>query len=193
MQSEMSANRIFVVLASIIPQTTTCFQIVTKDNLHLWHCRFRHLSFKGSRTLINKRMVKWLPTLKALSKVCSYCMVGKQHQEVITKMSLWRASQCLQLVHVDIYGPIKHESHNHKRYLINFIGDYSRKTCVYFLLENSEAFNVFMKFKALIERETGNLIYCLCTNIDGEFILLEFNQFCSTNGIARQLTNAYTP
>jgi hypothetical protein len=51
-------------------------------------------------------------------------MVGKQHREVIPKMSLWRASQRLQLIHADICGPIKPESHSHKRYLINFIDDY---------------------------------------------------------------------
>jgi len=38
MQSRMSANRMFVVLASVMPQATTCFQIVTKDNLYLRNC-----------------------------------------------------------------------------------------------------------------------------------------------------------
>ena len=183
----------FVVLASVMPQVTTCFQTVTEDNSHLWHCRFGHLSFKGLRTLIYKKMVRGLPLLQASSKVCSDCMVGKQHCEVISKMSLWRASQRLQLIHADICGPIKPESHSHKRYLINFIDDYSRKTWVYFLSDKFEAFDVFKKFKALVEKETGNSICCLRTDRGGEFTLLEFNQFCSTNGITRQLTTSYTP
>jgi len=193
MQSRMSTNRMFVVLASVMPQVTTCFQTVTKDNSHLWHCQFRHLSLKGLRTLIYKKMVRGLPNLQASSKVCSDCMVGKQHHKVIPKMSLWRASQRLQLIHADICGPIKPESHSHKRYLINFIDDYSRKTWVYFLSDKSEAFDVFKKFKALVEKETGNSICCLCTDRDGEFTSLEFNQFYSTNGITRQLIASYTP
>ena len=131
--------------------------------------------------------------LKAPSKLCSDCMVGKQHREAIPKKSLWRASQCLQLVHADICGPIKPKSHSNKRYLINFIDDYSRKTWVYFLSEKSETFSVFKKFKAFVERESGNFIRCLHTDRGGEFTSLEFNQFCSANGIARQLTVAYTP
>jgi len=193
MQSRMSTDRMFVVLASVMPQVTTCFQTVTEDNSHLWHCRFGHLSFKGMRTLIYKKMVRGLPILQASSKVCSDCMVGKQHREVIPKISLWRASQHLQLIHTDIYRPIKPESHSHKRYLINFIDDYSRKTWVYFLSDKYEAFDVFKKFKALLEKEIGNSICCLRTNRGGEFTSLEFNQFCSTNRITKQLTTSYTP
>ena len=131
--------------------------------------------------------------LEASSKVCSDCMVGKQHREAMPKKSLWRASQQLQLIHADICGPIKPESHSHKRYLINFIDDYSRKTRVYFLSEKSEAFDVFKKFKALVEKETSYFICCLRTDRGGEFTSTEFNQFCSDNGIARQLTASYTP
>lgn len=107
MQSRMSTNRMFVMLALVMPQVITCFQTVTEDNSYLWHCRFRHLSFKGLRTLMYKKMVRGLPILQASSKVCLHCMVGKEHREVIPKMSLWRASQRL---HADIYGPIKPES-----------------------------------------------------------------------------------
>jgi transposase InsO family protein len=83
--------------------------------------------------------------------------------------------------------------HSHKRYLINFIDDYSRKTWVYFLSDKSEAFDVFKKFKALVEKETGNSICCLRNDRGGEFTSLEFNQFYSINGITRQLTASYTP
>ena len=131
--------------------------------------------------------------LQASAKICSDCMVGKQHREIMPKKSLWRASQQLQLIHAGICGPVKPESHSHKRYLINFIDDYSRKTWVYFLSEKSEAFDVFKRFKTLVEKEVNKLICCLRTDRGGEFTSIEFNQFCSSNGIARQLTASYTP
>ncbi|RVW38412.1 Retrovirus-related Pol polyprotein from transposon TNT 1-94 [Vitis vinifera] len=105
------------------------------------YCPYGHLSFKGLRTLQYKEMVRGLPQLKASSKVCTDCMVGKQHRDAIPKRSLWRASQRLQLVHADICGPIKPVSNDR----------------------------------------------------GGEFTSLEFNAFCKTNGISRQLTAAYTP
>lgn len=78
MQSRMSANRMFIVLASVMPQTTTCFQTVTEDTAQLWHCRFGHLCFKVLRTLSYNNMVQRLPKLMTPSRVCSDCMVGKQ-------------------------------------------------------------------------------------------------------------------
>ena len=193
MQSKMSANRMFMVLVLVVSQDTTCFQTITEDNTQLWHCRFGHLSFEGLRTLSYKKMVRGLQMLKAPSKVCSDCMVGKQHREAIPNKTLRRATKCLKLFNIDNCGPIKPESHSNKRYLINFIDDYSRKTWVYFLSEKSEAFSVLKKFKAFVEKESGNFICCLRTDRGGEFTSLEFNQFCSANGIARQLTAAYTP
>ncbi|RVW63624.1 Retrovirus-related Pol polyprotein from transposon TNT 1-94 [Vitis vinifera] len=191
MQTSMSANRMFILPARVMPKAPTCFQITLEDNTHLWHCRYGHLSFKGLRTLQYKEMVRGLPQLKASSKVCTDCMVGKQHRDAIPKRSLWRASQRLQLVHADICGPIKPVSNSKKRYLI--IDDYSRKVWIYFLTEKSEAFTTFKNYKNLVEKETGAFICCLRTDRGGEFTSLEFNAFCKTNGISRQLTAAYTP
>jgi transposase InsO family protein len=193
MQTAMFANRMFILLARILPKAPTCFQTILEDNTHLWHCRYGHLSFKGLRTLQYKQMVRGLPQLKAPSKICTDCMVGKQHRDAIPKRSLWRASQRLQLVHADICGPIKPVSNSKKRYFISFIDDYSRKVWIYFLVEKSEAFTIFKNYKNLVEKETGAFICCLCTDRGGEFTSHEFNVFCKANGISRQLTVAYTP
>jgi hypothetical protein len=138
-------------------------------------------------------MVRGLPMLKASSKVCDDCMIGKQHQEAIPKKSLWRASKQLQLVHADICGPILPKSNNGKRYVITFIDDYNRKTWAYFLSEKSEALAMFKKYKVFVEKEIEDEICCLRTDRGGEFTSLEFNNFCSMHGVNKQLTTTYTP
>lgn len=120
-------------------------------------------------------------------------MIGKQHCESIPKQSFWRALSRLELVHADICGPIKPESNSKKRYFITFIDDYSRKTWIYFLSEKSSTFETFKKFKVLVEKESGSSLCCLRTDRGGEFTSSEFVEFCSVNGIKRQLTAAYTP
>ena len=105
------------------------------------------------------------------------CLVGKQQRFSFPRKSTWRASQILQLVHVDIYEPIKPISNSKKRYLIAFIDEFSRKIEVYFLIEKSEAFVVFKSFKIHVEKETNSFIRALY----------------DVNGIQRQLTAAYTP
>ena len=137
-------------------------------------------------------MVRGLPQLKASSKICTDCMVGKQHRDALPKRSLWRATQRLQLVHADIDGPIKSLSNSKKRYFISFIHDYSRKVWINFLAEKSEAFPIFKNFKNIIEKETEDFIRCLRIDRGGEFTSHEFNIFCKTNSISRQLTAAYT-
>lgn len=45
----------------------------------------------------------------------------------------------------------------------------------------------------MVEKESGESICCLRTDRGGEFTSMEFDKFCSLNGIKRQLTAAYTP
>lgn len=192
-QTNMTTNRMFVLLAKSQAKKASCFHTTSEDLSHLWHCRYGHLSHKGLRTLQSKKMVRGLPPLPASTVMCTDCMVGKQHRDPIPKKSTWRASQRLQLIHADICGPITPTSNSKKRYSLCFIDDYSRKAWVYFLTEKSEAFNSFKCFKNLVEKETGLFIKCLRTDRGGEFNSEEFNNFCKQNGIKRQLTAAYTP
>lgn len=192
-QTEMSANRMFFLLAKSQSRKAACFHISSQDWSHLWHCRFGHLSYKGLRTLQFKKMVHGLPQLTTSTTVCTTCMVGKQHRDPIPKKSNWRATQKLQLIHADLCGPITPTSNSNKRYSICFIDDFTRKIWIYFLVEKSDAFITFKYFKSLVEKETGSYIKCLRTDRGGEFTSQEFNQFCKENGIKRQLTAAYTP
>lgn len=104
-------------------------------------------------------------------------------------MHYWQAAtQPLQLVHSDICGPINPTSNSKERYFITFTDDYSRKTWVYFWGEKSEAIAVFKKFKAQVEKETGQYIKIFRTDRGGEFTSHEFTNLCEMNGIRRQLT-----
>lgn len=60
-QTEMSANRMFVLLEKSLSHKPACLYTSTRDMAHLWHCRYGHLSYKGLRTLQFKKMVLGLP------------------------------------------------------------------------------------------------------------------------------------
>jgi len=199
MSTQMSANRMFILLAERETQVQaqvsilTCFKTTSESPADLWHRRYGHLHFKGLSTLSRKKMVKGLPHLSESSVVCTVCMIGKQHREIIPRKSMWRATQKLQLIHADICGPITPESNSHKRYILTFTDDYSRKLWTYFLNLKSETLAMFKKFKRLVEKESANVICCLRTDRGGEFTSSDFNEYCSSNGIVRQLKAAYTP
>ena len=133
MESAMSFNCMFKVVAVPLPTGTTCFNTITEDIGQLWHCRYGHLSFKGLYMLQQQEMVLGLPQLTKPSRVCKDCLFGKQHRDPFPKKSTWRAELPLQLIHSDLCGPIQPISNSNKRYFITFIDDCSRKTWVYFL------------------------------------------------------------
>lgn len=180
-QTNMSTNRMFILLtqsqASSPTQVGQCFHTKAENLTHLWHRRYGHLSYKGLRTLLNKEMVHGLPQLSTSSVTCIDCINGKKHCDPISKKSNWRASQKLELIHMDICGPIIPTSNSNKRYILLFIDDYSRKAWVYFFTEKSGAFNSFKCFKTMVEKETGLFIKCLRTDRGGESNSKKFNEF----------------
>ncbi|MCI36864.1 copia-type polyprotein, partial [Trifolium medium] len=66
----------------------------------------------------------------------------------------WRTKDVLELIHTDVYGPMRTPSLNNNRYCILFIDDFSRMTWIYFIKEKSEVFGIFKKFKALVEKQS---------------------------------------
>ncbi|GJU21576.1 retrovirus-related pol polyprotein from transposon TNT 1-94 [Tanacetum coccineum] len=58
---------------------------------------------------------------------------------------------------------------------------------------NSDVFEVFKVYKALVELDFGKKIKCLRTDNGGEYTSDEFDTFCRQEGIKRQFTTAYTP
>ena len=80
-----------------------------------------------------------------------------------------------------------------KKYFILFVDDYSRVSWVYFRIQNSQAFNYFQKFKVRVEKEFRYYLKVLTTDRGGEFTSNEFKEFCSSNGIKKELTTTYTP
>jgi transposase InsO family protein len=188
---EMAKNRMF--LLNIKNVRVTCLKACVGDESWLWHFRFGHLNFGGLKQLASKGMVDGLPRIDYPDKFCEGCVFGKHPRNSFPKEASYRASKPLELVHTDICGPIKLMSLGERRYFITFIDDFSRKIWVYFLKEKSEAFGVFKKFKALVEKESGNFIKALRSDRGGKFTSSAFDSFCEENDIRRNLTAPYSP
>ena len=114
-------------------------------------------------------MVKGIPTIDRPHQLCEACLLGKYSRKSFPKQSKLKATKPLQSIHADVYGPIKPLSLGKTAYFLLFIDDYSRKTWVYFLKQKSEAFEVFKRFKAHVEKESGYEIKSLRIDRGGEF------------------------
>jgi transposase InsO family protein len=76
---------------------------------------------------------------------------------------------------------------------VTFIDDYSRKVWVYLLKRKADVFNTFKQFRALVEKSTNRSINCLKTDNGGDFIYVEFENYCKEVGLERHKTTVYTP
>ena len=79
------------------------------------------------------------------------------------------------------------------KYFLTFIDDYSRRTWVYFLKLKSEVFNMFLAYKALVEKQFGHQIIKLRSNNGREYVNNKFTTFCTEQRIQQQHTVPYTP
>ncbi|KAM2036667.1 hypothetical protein ACFX16_039588 [Malus domestica] len=158
-----------------------------------WHRRLGHLYFGGIKKLKDNDMVHGLPYLDEYDKVCEGCQYGKQHRERFPSGQAQRAGAPLELVHVDLCGPMRIESTGGNKYFMLLVDDATRMIWVYFLRFKSEAFTCFQKFKAMTELQSGMKVKCVRSDRGGEFLSNEFKQYCDTEGIQRQLSLSYTP
>ena len=132
-------------------------------------------------------MVTGLPMVSCKDGVCSRCVLKKHHQDSFDKRASWHASVPLELVHSDLCGPLPSASFSSFKYFLTFIDDYSKCTWFYFLKLKSEVFNMFLAYKALVEKQYGHQIIKLRSDNGGEYVNTKFTTFC------QQHTVPYTP
>ena len=105
------------------------------SDLHLWHCRLRHLGTDNVRKLFQKQTVNGMDELNTTENkvICEGCIMGKQHHMPYPKGLPDNASEPKEIIHIDICGPKNVESLGKSKYFVTFIDDFSRYTSIYYL------------------------------------------------------------
>ena len=70
--------------------------------------------------------------------VCGPCQLGKQTKSTHPKVNVVATSRPLELLHVDLMGPMRTESMGGKHYITVVVDDFSRYSWVEFLREKLE-------------------------------------------------------
>ncbi|GJY64422.1 retrovirus-related pol polyprotein from transposon TNT 1-94 [Tanacetum coccineum] len=165
-----------------------CLKADLSDEESVWHLRFGHLHFSGLKELTRKGMVHGLPNLAYDGRFCESCIFGKQTRSTFPRKETYEAKGLLELIHSDLCGPFSPVSFGNKRYFITFIDDFTRKCWVYFLEQKSEALETFKKFKAMVEKTTGQYIKALRSDRGGEYVSIPFTMF-----VKRSVAYAHIP
>jgi hypothetical protein len=106
---------------------------VSGEKVMLWHQRLGHIREKGLRLLHNKGMVEVMSNCSLDFDFCEHCVYGK-HNRVRFPSGASRAEGILQLLHIDVFGPMSVSSLGKYVYYVSFIDEFSRNTWIYFLM-----------------------------------------------------------
>ena len=148
------------------------------DKLALWHRRLGHLNIKSVKTLRGMVSGMDLHQLKvdASSFTCEGCIEGKQQRLPFAGEAATRATKVLEIVHSDVYGPMKTTSMEGCKYFVTFIDDFSRKIWLYPIKAKSECFDKFKEFKTLVENQSEMKIKVFRSDNGGEYMSKKFDE-----------------
>nr|GEY86665.1 retrovirus-related Pol polyprotein from transposon TNT 1-94 [Tanacetum cinerariifolium] len=124
----------------------------SKTKSWLWHRRLSHLNFGAINQLSMHGLVRGLPKLKfEKDHLCSACAMGNNTRKTHKPKSEDTNQEKLYLLHMDLYGPMRVESVNGKKYILVIVDDYSRFTWVKFLRSKDETLDFIIKFLKMIQ------------------------------------------
>nr|GFA78598.1 hypothetical protein [Tanacetum cinerariifolium] len=89
---------------------------------------------------------------RRLDHLCSSCELGKAKRNSFHTKLTPSSKRRLQLLHMDLCGPIRVASINGKRYVLVIVDDYSRYTWTHFLRSKDETPEVLIDFLRLVQR-----------------------------------------
>ena len=101
--------------------------------------------------MLKKNGVTSLPTIPRKRKECDACILGKHNKQCFHD-SHSRAHGKLELVHLNLCGPMPIPSTNGNKYMMPFIDDYTRMCWVYLLKNKFDAFQTYNNFHTWIEK-----------------------------------------
>ncbi|GJS04070.1 retrovirus-related pol polyprotein from transposon TNT 1-94 [Tanacetum coccineum] len=175
------------------PKDQICLAMID-ENSTLWHRRLGHANMCLIQSLASKELVRNLPKLKFDQHFCDACKIGKQAHASHKAKNIVSTTRCLELLHMDLFGPSAVRSYGGNRYTLVIVDDYSRYTWTRFLKDKTEAFDQFKIFSKKIQNQLGCTIVSIRTDHGREFDNeVQFGEFCNANGITHNFSAPRTP
>ncbi|KAI3732721.1 hypothetical protein L1987_63928 [Smallanthus sonchifolius] len=121
----------------------------------LWHRKLAHINYRKMNYIVRNDLVLGIPKMKfSVPDNCIPCKKGKQRKKSHKSKSTNSIVTPLELLHMDLFGPISIRSIGEKSYCLVVTDDYSRFSLVKFLSSKAE---------------TTELVQYLILGIDQEF------------------------
>nr|GEX17534.1 retrovirus-related Pol polyprotein from transposon TNT 1-94 [Tanacetum cinerariifolium] len=125
----------------------------TSSQAWLWHRRLSHLNFDTINLLSKNDIVVGLPKLKYVKDhLCSSYELRKAKRKSFQSKTTLSSKRRLQLLQMDLCGPMRVANINGKKYVLVIVDNYSRYTWTHFLRSKDETPKVLIEFLRLVQR-----------------------------------------
>nr|GEV95323.1 putative ribonuclease H-like domain-containing protein [Tanacetum cinerariifolium] len=183
-------------LKNVIPVggLTCLFAKATLDESNLWHKRLGHINFKTMNKLVRGNLVRGLPSnIFENDHTCVACQKEKQRKASYKTKTVSSICKPLQLLHMELFGPVSIRSINKKTYCLVVTDDFSRFTWVFFLATKDETPKILKNFIVGIENQMDHKVKTIRCNNGTEFKNRIMNEFYKMKSIRREFSVARTP
>ncbi|UYV71048.1 hypothetical protein LAZ67_8001527 [Cordylochernes scorpioides] len=167
-----------------------------KATLHTWndwHKRLGHLNEEYMKQMLKNNSAHNFNTQSQNMDTCQVCIQAKHPRTPFKPVLYPQSTRPLDLIHIDLIGPIQEESIGGAKYVLTLVDDFSRKIFVEFLSSKLETFDIIRSFIEEIEKEKEIKVKQLRSDNGKEFTNHQMTQYLKGKGIKHQLTNVYTP
>ena len=139
-----------------------------KESPELWHRRFGHLGYDNLARLQQQNMVKGIGVetsafKSAGNKVCETCIKAKQHR-LPFQASQSDSVKPLELLHMDVCGPLPEPSLGGSKYLATFLDDFSKLSVVRPISSKSDVPTVTKEVVEMLENQSSERLRVVRTD-----------------------------
>nr|GEW10148.1 hypothetical protein [Tanacetum cinerariifolium] len=139
---ESTSSTLLCLMAKAIP-----------NQAWLWHRMLSHLNFDYINMFSKKDIMIGLPKLKYVKdQLCSFDELSKAKRSSFLSKVVPSSKGRLNLLYMDLCGPMRVASINGKKYILVILYDYSRYTWTLFLRSKDETLEVLKEFLTMIQR-----------------------------------------
>ncbi|KAI3758667.1 hypothetical protein L6452_06238 [Arctium lappa] len=171
-----------------------CLVSSKNEEAWLWHNRFCHLNFHTLNKLVKLELVSGLPSIRFdKDHLCSACEMGKLKRAAHKTKSDISCTRPLQMLHVDLCGPISVQSLGGKKYILVLIDEFSRYTWVEFVRKKSDVPEVLINLIKRIQVLYDCRVQRIRSDNGTEFKNSTIEAYLSTEGISQNFSAARTP
>jgi transposase InsO family protein len=171
----------------------TCL-VAKSDEGWLWHRRLAHVGMRNLAKLQKDNHIIGLTNVVfEKDRVSSACQAGKEPGVPHHPKNVVTIKRPLELIHMDIFGPVAYISIGGSKYGLVIVDDFSRFTWVLFLSNQGETQEVLKMFMRRAQNEFELKIKKVRSDNGTEFKNTSVEEFLSEEGIKHEFSVPYTP